>query len=68
MVVGLADLRGEIDGVGVNERGYRTAKGRGCQQEGKKEAEDFDAAFYGSSPGLGFEASGRKFRHTSVLC
>jgi hypothetical protein len=51
VLVSLVDLRGEVDGVGV---GGGIIGGReGCsgqQRREKKEAESFDAAFYGSSP------------------
>jgi len=51
MVVSLADFGGEIDGVGVGGGIVGVREGWGCQQEGEeKEAEGFDAAFYGSSP------------------
>jgi hypothetical protein len=49
--VGLADLRGEVDGVGVGGGIIGVREGRIAQQKReKKEAESFDAAFYGSSP------------------
>jgi len=49
--VGLADLWGEVDGVGVGGGIVGVREDRGCQQERKKkEAEGFDAAFYDSSP------------------
>ncbi len=50
MLEGVADLRGEVDGVGVGGRIERLAVGRGCQQESEKEAQSLDAAFYFSSP------------------
>jgi hypothetical protein len=50
VLVGFADLGGEVNGVGVGGMvGVR--EGWECQQEcKKKEAEDFYAAFYCSSP------------------
>jgi hypothetical protein len=51
VLVGLADLGGEIDGVGVGGGIVGVRDGRVCQQEcEKKEGQGFDAAFYGSSP------------------
>jgi hypothetical protein len=51
MVVGFADLGGEIDGVGVGGGIVRVSDNWCCQQEGeKKEAQGFDTACYGSSP------------------
>ena len=51
VVVGLADLRGEIDGVGVGGGIVGVSDNWCCQQNGEeKEAQGFDAAFYGSSP------------------
>jgi hypothetical protein len=51
VLVGLANLWGEVDGVGVGGGIVSAREGWGDQQEGeKKEAESFDAAFYGSSP------------------
>ena len=51
MIVSLADLRGEVDGVGVGGGIVGIREGWECQQEcKKKEAESFYAAFYGSSP------------------
>jgi hypothetical protein len=51
VVVGLADLGGEVDGVGVGGGVVGVREGWSCQQEGEeKEGEGFDAAFYGSSP------------------
>jgi hypothetical protein len=51
MLVSLADLRGEVDGVGVSGGIIGVREGWGGQQRREKEeAESFDAAFYGSSP------------------
>jgi hypothetical protein len=50
VIVSLADLRGEVDGVGVGGGIVGVREGWDCQQECKKDAESFDAAFYGSSP------------------
>jgi hypothetical protein len=56
VLVGLANLGGEIDGVGVGGGVVGVREGRGCQQEReKKEAEGFDAAFYDSSPEPGVD-------------
>jgi hypothetical protein len=53
-VVGFADLGREIDGVGVGCGVVGVRDGLSCQQERKKkEAEDFNAAFYRCSPRLG---------------
>jgi hypothetical protein len=50
-LVGLADLGGEVDGVGVGGGIVGVRDGWSCQQEcEKEEAQGFDAAFYGSSP------------------
>ncbi len=49
-LVGLADLGGEVDGVGVGSGVVGVREGRGCQQECEEEAQDFDTAFYDSSP------------------
>jgi hypothetical protein len=43
---GVADLRGEVDWVGVGGRIEGLTMGRGCQQKSEKEAQSFDAAFY----------------------
>src|SRR5262249_15607019 len=54
--VGFADLGGEVDRVGVGGGIVGVREGWSCQHEREKKAEDFDAAFYGSSPkpvGLG---------------
>ena len=48
--VGLADLGGEVDGIGVGGGIVGVRAGWGRQQEREKKTEDFDAAFYGSSP------------------
>jgi hypothetical protein len=51
VLVGLADLGGEVNGVGVGGGIVGVREGRECQQEcKKKKAEDFYAAFYCSSP------------------
>jgi len=51
VLVGLADLGGEVDGVGVGGGIVGVRDGRGCQQKcEKKESQGFDAAFYSSSP------------------
>jgi hypothetical protein len=51
VLVGLADLGGEVDGVGVGGGVVGVREGWERQQEcKKKEAEDFYAAFYCSSP------------------
>ena len=54
VLVGFADLRGEVDGVGVGGWDCRVREGWSCQQESeKKEAEGFGAAFYGLLRSLG---------------
>jgi hypothetical protein len=53
VVVGLADLGSEVDGIGVGRRIVVVGEGRDRQQEGEKKAEDFEAAFYDSSPKTG---------------
>jgi hypothetical protein len=51
VLVGLADLGGEVDRVGVGGGIVRVREGLSCQQERKKkEAEGFDAVFYCCSP------------------
>jgi hypothetical protein len=51
VLVGLADLGGEVNGVGVGGGIAGVREGWECQQEcKKKEAEDFYAGFYCSSP------------------
>jgi len=52
VLVGFADLGGEVDGVGVGGGIVGVREGWGCQQkrEEEEEAEGFDAAFYRSSP------------------
>jgi hypothetical protein len=51
VLVSLADLSGEVDGVGVGGGIIGVREGWGGQQKREKEeAESFDAAFYGSSP------------------
>jgi hypothetical protein len=50
-LVGLADLGGEVDGVGVGGGIVGVRDDWGCQQKrDEKEAQGFDAAFYDSSP------------------
>ncbi len=52
VLVGVADLRGEVDGVGVGGGGVVGTGGRrSCQKESKHEDEDGCAAFYCFSPG-----------------
>jgi hypothetical protein len=54
VLVSLADLRGEVDGISVSGGIIGVREGwSGQQKREKKEAESFDAAFYGSSPRLG---------------
>jgi hypothetical protein len=51
VLVSLADLKGEVDGVGVSGWIVGVREGwAGQQKREKKKAEGFDAAFYGSSP------------------
>jgi hypothetical protein len=51
VLVSLADLKGEVDRIGVGGRIIRGREGwSGQQKREKKEVESFDAAFYGSSP------------------
>jgi hypothetical protein len=51
VLVRLAELGGEVDGIGVGGGVVVVREGRGCQQEREKEeVEGFDAAFYDSSP------------------
>ena len=51
MLVRLADLRGEVDGVGVGGGIVGVRDNWGCQQRGEaKDAEGLDDAFYRSSP------------------
>jgi hypothetical protein len=49
---GVADLRGQVDWVGVGGWVGRLSMGRESQRKSEKEAEDFNAAFYCSSPGV----------------
>jgi hypothetical protein len=51
VIVSLADLRGEIDGISVGGGIVGVRDDWGCQQKREeKEAQNFDAAFYDSSP------------------
>ncbi len=50
VLVGFADLGGEVDGVGVGGGIVGVREGWRCQQDGEEYAESFYAAFYGSSP------------------
>ena len=50
VLVGLVDLRREIDRIGVVGGVVGLRIGRSSQQEREKKAECFDALFYGSSP------------------
>jgi hypothetical protein len=43
---GVADLRGEVDWIGVGGRIEGLAMGRGCQQKSENQAQSFSAAFY----------------------
>ncbi len=52
MLEGVADLRGEVDGVGVGGWVEGLAAGRDCEEKSEKEAQNFSAAFYFSSPEL----------------
>jgi len=50
VLVGLADLGGEIDGIGVVGRIAGLRVGRSCKEKREEQAQGFDTTFDDSSP------------------